>query len=85
MSRDKLIDKGRQVHQWRLGRRTNDTLADLAEAINPIVRGWMNYWGHFYRSQIIPLLLRINTYLMRWARKKYKRLRGVQTSQGVVG
>jgi len=43
MSRDKLIDKGRQVHQWRLGRRTNDALADLAEAINPIVRGWMNY------------------------------------------
>ena len=76
MSRDKLIDKGRQVHRWRLDRRTNNTLADLAEAINPIVRGWMNYWGHFYRSQMIPLLRRINTYLVRWARKKYKRLKG---------
>lgn len=76
MSRDKLIDKGRQVHQWRLDRRTNGTLADLAEAINPIVRGWMNYWGHFYRSRMIPLLRRINTYLVRWARKKYKRLKG---------
>jgi RNA-directed DNA polymerase len=76
MSRDKLIDKGREVHQWRLDRRTNDTLADLAETINPIVRGWINYWGHFYRSQMIPLLRRINTYLMRWARKKYKRLKG---------
>jgi RNA-directed DNA polymerase len=85
MSRDKLIDKGRQVHQWRLDRRTNGTLADLAETINPIVRGWMNYWGHFYRSQMIPLLRRINTYLVRWARKKYKRLKGVQTPQGVVG
>jgi len=76
MSRDKLIDKGREVHQWRLDRRTNDTRADLAEAINPIVRGWINYWGHFYRSEMIPLLQRINTYLMRWARKKYKRLKG---------
>ena len=76
MSRDKLVDKGRQVHRWRLDRRTNDTLVDLAEAINPIVRGWMNYWGHFYRSAMFPLLQRINTYLMRWARKKYKRLRG---------
>jgi RNA-directed DNA polymerase len=75
MSRDKLIDKGRQVHQWRLDRRTNDSLADLAETINPIVRGWINYWSHFYRSEMIPLLLRINTYLMRWARKKYKRLK----------
>jgi RNA-directed DNA polymerase len=76
MSRDKLIAKGREVHRWRLDLRTNGTLADLAEAINPIVRGWMNYWGHFYRSQMIPLLQRINTYLVRWARKKYKRLKG---------
>ena len=36
----------------------------------------MTYWGRFYRDQMIPLLKRINTYLMRWARKKYKRLRG---------
>jgi RNA-directed DNA polymerase len=76
MSRDKLIDKGRQVHQWRLDRRTNDSLADLAETINPIVRGWINYWNRFYGSAMIPLLRRINTYLMRWARKKYKRLKG---------
>lgn len=35
----------------------------------------MNYYGRFYRSQMYPLLQRINTYLMRWAGKKYKRLR----------
>jgi len=31
--------------------------------------------GRFYRSQLYPLLRRVNTYLMRWAGKKYKRLR----------
>ena len=36
----------------------------------------MTYWGRFYRTEMDPLLKRINTYLMRWARKKYKRLRG---------
>jgi RNA-directed DNA polymerase len=76
MSREKLIEKGREVRHWRLHRRPNDTLSDLAEVINPIVRGWMTYWGRFYRDEMIPLLKRINTYLMRWARKKYKRLRG---------
>jgi len=76
MSREKLIEKGREVRHWRLHRRPNDTLGDLAEAINPIVRGWMTYWGRFYRTEMIPLLRRINTYLMRWARKKYKRLHG---------
>ena len=76
MSREKLTEKGREVRSWRLHRRPNDTLDDLAKAINPIVRGWMTYWGRFYRTEIDPLLRRINTYLMRWARKKFKRLRG---------
>jgi hypothetical protein len=50
-------------------------LDELATVINPIVAGWMNYYGQFYRSQMYPLLQRINTYLMRWAGKKYRRLR----------
>jgi RNA-directed DNA polymerase len=55
--------------------RIRDDLAELAEWINPIVAGWMNYYGRFYRSELYPFLRRINTYLVRWARKKYKRLR----------
>ena len=44
----------------------------------------MNYYGRFYRSRLYPLLQRINTYLMRWAGKKYKRLRSYRRFQGVV-
>jgi RNA-directed DNA polymerase len=69
----------REVRAWRLHRSTGHTLGDLAEAINPIVRGWMQYYGAFRRSRLYPLLRRINTYLMRWARGKYKRLRGTRT------
>jgi RNA-directed DNA polymerase len=43
MSREKLVEKGREVRGWRLHRRPGDSLEDLAEAINPIVRGWMTY------------------------------------------
>jgi hypothetical protein len=43
----------------------------------------MTYYGRFYRSQLYPFLARINTYLMRWARKKYKRLHAFKTLQGV--
>jgi RNA-directed DNA polymerase len=81
MSRDKLTAKGLEIRRWRIHGRVNDTLTDLAKAINPIVRGWMNYWGHFYRSQMYVLLRRINAYLMRWARKKYKRLRSFKRLQ----
>lgn len=36
----------------------------------------MRYYGHIYRSALYPLLGRINAYLVRWIRNKYKRLRG---------
>jgi hypothetical protein len=39
------------------------------------VAGWLQYYGRFTRSYLYPLLARINSYLMRWARNKYKRLR----------
>ena len=41
----------------------------------------MNYYGAFYRSALYPLLARINAYLMRWLRNKYKRLRGRKMAQ----
>jgi hypothetical protein len=43
---------------------------------NSIVQGWINYFGHFYKSMLYPLLRRIDDHLMRWAMRKYKRLRG---------
>lgn len=63
------------VRSWKLHRNTTLTLDDLAQLINPIVRGWMQYYGAFYRSALNPLLERINSYLMRFLRRKLKRLR----------
>jgi RNA-directed DNA polymerase len=71
-----LAKMSAEVRRWRLHLKTGHDLAGLAAWINPIVAGWMNYYGRFYRSQLCPLLQRINTYLMRWAANKYKRLRG---------
>jgi RNA-directed DNA polymerase len=65
-----------EARSWRLHHRTNLTEKDLADWINPIVRGWMNHYGAFRRSALYPLLERINAYLLRWVRRKYKRLRG---------
>lgn len=75
VSAQALKAMGRRVRSWRIHMRVRDDLDELAEWINPIVAGWMNYYGRFYRSQLYPFLRRINTYLVRWARKKYKRLR----------
>jgi group II intron reverse transcriptase/maturase len=62
--------------RWRLHLWSGVTLADLARFCNPIVRGWINYYGRFYPSALIRSLRQINDYLVRWAMGKYKRLRG---------
>jgi len=81
ISKDALKKISAEVRSWRLHRRTGHTFTDLARMINPIVRGWMNYYGAFYRSALYGLLTRINAYLMRWVRKKYRRYRGRQEFQ----
>ena len=75
ISKDALNKISGEVRRWRLHRRTRHSFAELARKINPIVRGWIQYYGAFYRSALYPFLQRINAYLVRWIRKKYKRLR----------
>jgi RNA-directed DNA polymerase len=65
----------REVRRWRLHLRPDKTLTDLARIFNPIIQGWINYYGRFYRSVLKKVLRRINAYLVRWAQCKYKRLR----------
>ena len=76
VSKDALTKMGAVVRGWALHRHTGLSERELARWINPVVRGWMQYYGAYYRSALYPLLARINAYLMRWLRKKYKRLRG---------
>ena len=75
ISKDALKRISAEVRSWRLHQHTGYTIGELARWINPVVRGWMQYYGAFYRSELYPLLQRINGYLVRWLRKKYKRLR----------
>lgn len=65
----------RQIRRWRLHLRSGSSLGDLARAINPTVRGWIGYYGRFYKSELIYVLKSINYYLMRWATQKFKRFR----------
>jgi RNA-directed DNA polymerase len=68
--------KGLQIRAWHLNRRSGTDLSGLAEEINPQVRGWINYYGAFYRSELYSLARRIDEHLVRWAMQKFKRLRG---------
>jgi RNA-directed DNA polymerase len=75
ISKDALKKISAEVRSWRLHRHMEMTSADIARWINPKVRGWMTYYGAFCRSELYPLLRRVNTCLMRWMMNKYQRYR----------
>ena len=63
------------IRRWSLHTRSDKALDDLARMFNPYIRGWINYYSHFYKSALYPTLRRIDAFLIRWARRKFKRLR----------
>ena len=66
----------RTMRQWALHLRSDKSLDDLARMFNPVLRGWINYYGSFYKSALYPTLQHFDRVLVRWATRKYKRLRG---------
>jgi RNA-directed DNA polymerase len=64
------------VRSWKLHRRSDKDITDLARMYNPIIRGWINYYGSYYKSALYRVFLQLVRALMRWAMRKYKRLRG---------
>jgi RNA-directed DNA polymerase len=64
-----------KTRSWGLQERSDKSLEDLSRMFNPILRGWINYYGRFYRSAMTPTLRHVDRVLVRWAMRKYKRLR----------
>ncbi|PRQ09549.1 group II intron reverse transcriptase/maturase [Enhygromyxa salina] len=60
---------------WRLPRRTRMTLEELAAFINPVLRGWIRYYGRFRPSALVSVLRGLNVALRQWVMRKYKRFR----------
>ena len=64
-----------EMRRWRLPLRSDKAIDDLARMWNPVLRGWIQYYGRFYRSALYPVFRHFNDLLVRWAMRKYKRLR----------
>lgn len=63
------------MRKWNLHNRSDKELGDIARMINPILKGWINYYGKYYKSALCPTFQHINHTLSRWVEKKYKRLK----------
>ena len=60
-------------------RRSDLELIDIARIYNPVIRGWLNYYGRFYKTEMYRVLNHFNKTLVAWAKRKYKSLRGRKT------
>lgn len=63
-----------KIHDWRMHLKPDKELEDLSMMFDPVIQGWMNYYSHFYRSAMNPVLRHLNNALVHWARRKYKKL-----------
>jgi RNA-directed DNA polymerase len=74
---DKAAANLRQrVRRWRLHRRNDLALVDLAQWTRPVLAGWVQYYGRFHPSALCRALRTLDPFLVRWAQRKYRRLRG---------
>ena len=60
---------------WKWPLRSDKKLEDLAWMFNSTIRGWINYYGRYYKSAMYPTLKCLERRLVMWATRKYKRLR----------
>jgi len=63
--------------------RTDLSLNDIATLYNPVLRGWIEYYGRYNRSSLYPVLRHFNKTLVAWADAKYKKFRGRKTRAGI--
>jgi RNA-directed DNA polymerase len=64
-----------EVKNWMKEVKPNDSLTKLAQKANPVVIGWINYYGKFYASKIWSLVDYIESRIMKWGMKKYEKLK----------
>src|SRR5437762_5761973 len=64
------------IRELKLNHQTQLSLQDIARQLNPLLRGWIGYYGRYASSALYPLLRHINQMLVAWVMRKYKRFKG---------
>lgn len=71
------------TRSWNLRNRSDLSLQDIARMYNPVLQGWLNYFGRFYPSALYPVLRHFNRTLVAWAMHKFRRFKDHPTRAGL--
>jgi len=75
----------KKVRNWKLQLKPDKSLQDLANRFNSQIQGWLNYYTHFYKSEIYDVLRYINICLVNWVRRKFKKLKARRRAEHWLG
>ncbi|BBI17253.1 group II intron maturase-specific domain-containing protein [Neochlamydia sp. S13] len=67
------------IRQWKIRNKTDLELKDIARMYNPVIRGWLEYYGKYRPAALYQICRHFNKSLITWAMRKYKRLAGHKT------
>jgi len=79
VSREAMKHMRQTIRRWKLQLRNSKGLPELSKQYNPVLRGWMNYYGKFHRTAMEPVWRHMNLYLVHWMMRKHKHLHGRRT------
>lgn len=72
VSRKALKSMSDVIRSWQLQRRSDISLEEMARKVNPVIRGWINYYGKYYKSALYPMFAQIYFRQLKWVQNKYK-------------
>jgi RNA-directed DNA polymerase len=79
VSKEALKSMRAETRRRGFRNRTDWGLNDIGDVYNPVLRGWIAYYGRYSRSALYPMLRHFNKTLVAWVMRKYKRFRGHKT------
>ena len=75
VSKDAATRIRHEMRKWQVHLRSDKSLEDISRMFAPVLRGWITYYGSYYKSALYPTLRHFNRILVRWVTGKYKRFR----------
>jgi len=72
-----------RLRRWKLHHRNDLPLAEIAQWTRPVLQGWVQYYGRFHRSALRGALRTLDSFIVRWAQRKYKRLAVIRSKRGI--
>lgn len=83
VSKSALNAMRKETRKWSFRNRTELSLSYIANLYNPILRGWINYYGRYTRSALYPVFRHFNATLVMWAMRKYRKFRDRRTHASI--